>query len=443
MDNKTQQSAQVQADEQGIPVIYRKVLQKCINCGKCKPRCSSLSMANMTLFDIALNMQQACEAALQVEVSADEVVAAGEAPTGQTPLQAPAEFPANQEQTQALFQEIASREGLIQAVRGCFFCKECIQTCDAHIDVCSLIYQSRELFNKANIIDRSAYASVQVDNEWHIFSAYKAVYGITYSDLERHIQSEDKEPEHDCEVAFFPGCSLAAYSPELTRAVFADIDSIKKATLIDACCGSPLKSAGFLQRAANLEQKIIDELISSGAKEVVCPCPGCANMFNAAFAARGMKDYKAISLAKFLLDAKREPIELDIPARFFKSCQDRDASCLRETQKLINLKDDKGSICHGCCGAGGAVSAFAPNQQEAKVKEVLEQVKPGQTLISMCPTCTYTQNFQMLNSGKTDIEAKNYLELYYDCHFDWSQVFANLQGMYTGEYAQWVMQVLS
>ncbi len=421
--------------------IFTEVLQRCVGCGKCKPRCSSLSMANMTLFDIALNMQEACDAAYQGQ-------GACEAARQEQDLAVEADASSTQEtalQNQKLAEEIQSRQGLVQAVRGCFFCKECVKACEAHIDVCSLIYKSRELFNKANVIERSAYASVQVDNEWHIFSAYKAVYGITYSDLERHIETEGKQAERDFEVAFFPGCSLAAYSPELTRKVFDDINSIKKATLIDKCCGSPLKSAGFLDRAVNLEQRIIDELVSSGAKEVICPCPGCANMFNAAFAARKMADYRAISLAKFLLDAGREPIELEMPARFFKPCQDRDGSCLREAKKLINLQDDKGSICYGCCGAGGAVSAFAPNQQAAKVEEVLGQVGAGEMLISMCPTCTYTQNFQILNNGEHHgrIEAKNYLELYYDCHFDWPQVFANLQGMYTGEYAQWVVQVLS
>ena len=44
------------------------------------------------------------------------------------------------------------------------------------------------------------------------------------ADLQRHKAYEGHDAETDCDVAFFPGCSLAAYAPDLTREIFAALD---------------------------------------------------------------------------------------------------------------------------------------------------------------------------------------------------------------------------
>ena len=202
----------------------------CTQCGHCTGACTSLTKAGMSLGDIAKAMLDAERASSTTE-----------------------ELAAN----------IAANAALVQAVRGCFFCTSCKNTCFAHNDVCDLIYHARVDFQNLGLIERSAWSSVLVDEEWDIFKAYRAIYGIGYGDLQRHKAYEGHDAETDCDVAFFPGCSLAAYAPDLTREIFDAMDGYDgKVTMIDSCCGSSLKSAGFFDRAEALCDRNAEEIES-------------------------------------------------------------------------------------------------------------------------------------------------------------------------------------
>lgn len=42
-----------------------------------------------------------------------------------------------------------------------------------------------------------------------------------------------------------------------------------------------------------------------------------------------------------------------------------------------------------------------------------------------------------------DVQNKHYAELMFRNQFDWPKVFAQLQGMYEGEYGPWLNQVFA
>ncbi len=390
---------------------YWKLLGQCAECGKCTQTCPSLKNSGMSMGQIAEGL-----------IAAD---AASSNP-------------------QELVQNIIGNAPLYQAVRGCFLCTSCQAVCFADNDISELIYAARKDFQELGLIPRDAWSSVQVDQEWDIFTAYRAIYGIGYPDLTRHIVNEYHEAESDCEVAFFPGCSLAAYGPELTREVFATIEQIGgKTTLIDECCGSPLRSAGFFDRAIALNDRIVDEIAASGAKTVVFACPGCRNSVKAALAARGL-DVEAVNLASYLADHGFKPSKRVDPGSISlaRSCQDHDGTYLDGIRKLFGLTGSDPTVFTGCCGAGGAVSAFDPNKQSSQVHRKLDQVAEGQTLVSACPTCTYTYAFDLMSAPRP-IENKNYLELLFENQFDWNTVFYQLGAMWSGEYGPWLAQVFA
>ena len=391
---------------------YREFMGQCTQCGHCTPACESLVAANMTLGEIAKAMLEAERGASSREEMA---------------------------------QRIAQNPRLVQAVRGCLFCKSCKNTCFAHNDVCDLIYHARVDFQDLGLIPRDAWSSVMVDQEWDIFTAYRAIHGIGYSDLVKHVESDYRDkPETDCEVAFFPGCSLAAYGPELTREIFDTVQELGgKTTMIDHCCGSPLKSAGFFDRAEALCDLIADELKTSGAKQVVCVCPGCANAMKATLAQREL-EINVVSLSGFLLrhgfESKRQLP--DAPICLSKSCQDRDGSYLLETCEVLGVSPDAPSIFHGCCGAGGAVSAFDPNRQAAQADSKMSFASDGSLVVSMCPTCTYTYAYRLMSAPR-DITNKHYTELLFESQFDWNMVFYQLGSMWSGEYGPWLAEVFA
>ena len=390
---------------------YWKFAGQCTQCGHCTPACDSLTTANMTLGEIA----KALLAAERESSSEDE-----------------------------LRRKIARNAQLVQAVRGCFFCTSCKNTCFAHNDVCDLIYHARVDFQKLGLIPREAWSSVLVDEEWDIFTAYRAIHGIGYYDLTRHVDTDYDDADTDFDVAFFPGCSLAAYAPMLTREIFDTVEELGgKTTMIDSCCGSSLKSAGFFDRAEALCDRNVEELVASGAKELVCVCPGCANDMKKALERAGV-DAKITLLASFLSEHGFEPThELpEGPMCISKSCQDRDGTYLEETCKVLGIDPGTPSIFHGCCGAGGAVSAFDPDRQAHQADSKLSFAPDGATVVTMCPTCTYTYAYRLMSAPR-DITNKHYTELLFDSQFDWDVVFYQLGSMWSGEYGQWLAEVFA
>lgn len=390
---------------------YWKFAGQCTQCGHCTPACESLEAAGMTLGEIA-------KAMLEAERGA--------------------------ETREDVARNIAMNPRLVQAVRGCFFCTSCKNTCFAHNDVCDLIYHARIDFQNLGLISRDAWSSVLVDEEWDIFTAYRAIHGIGYTDLTRHVETEDHGAATDCDVAFFPGCSLAAYGPELTREVFETVDGFcEKATMIDRCCGSSLKSAGFYARAEALCERNVDEIVQSGAKRLVCVCPGCANDMRAALARKGV-NVEVVSLASYLLENGFKPKHAlpEAPICLSKSCQDRDGSYLRETCELLGVPEDAPAIFHGCCGAGGGVSAFDPDRQAAQADSKMSFAQDGSLVVTMCPTCTYTYAYRLMSAPR-NLQNKHYTELLFDSQFDWNVVFYQLGSMWSGEYGPWLAQVFA
>ena len=432
---------------------YWKFLGGCTQCGHCKQSCASLLSANMTLGNVAealLNAQNEAEEASDLAIN------------------------------------IIVNESLVQAVRGCFFCTSCKNTCFAHNDVCSLIYAARTDFQNLGLIDRAAWSSVLVDQEWDIFKAYRAIHGIYFNDLVRHISTEATLAQTDCKVAFFPGCSMAAYAPALTREIFAELEALGgKTTLIDHCCGSPLKSAGFYSRAEALCEKIAQEIYASGASVVVCVCPGCANAMRAVL----NENVKVECLTKFLSSRGFKP-KKPLPENLCisKSCQDRTGTYLDELVDVLGIENwhyesqdscaqienscaTRGAtcesceadtadapqensralqnpsksvpvICGGCCGAGGAVGPFQPSRVSAQTNAKLNMAPKGSCVVTLCPTCTYTYASTLLSEPR-NIENKHYAELLFENSFDWELVFAQLNSMWSGEYGAWLAEVFA
>ena len=390
---------------------YWKFAGQCAQCGHCTKACDSLTEAGMTLGEIA-------KALIDHDREAKDA--------------------------DDLRMRIAMDGPLTQAVRGCFFCTSCKNTCFAHNDVCDLIYNARVDFQNLGLIPRQDWSSVLVDEEWDIFKAYRAIHGIGYTDLTRHVATEDHEAETGFDVMFFPGCSLAAYGDALTREIFETFEELGvKATMLDSCCGSSLRSAGFFDRAEVLCDRNVEEIIQSGAKQLVCVCPGCANDMGKAVKRAGV-EIEVLSLAKFLLDHGFEP-KHPVPTGqlcISKSCQDRDGSYLADTCKLLGVDASVPTIFHGCCGAGGAVSAFQPDRQAQQADSKLSFASDGATVVTMCPTCTYTYAYRLMNAPR-DITNKHYTELLFDSQFDWDMVFYQLNSMWYGEYGAWLAEVFA
>jgi len=391
--------------------VFQEFIGHCNQCGKCTNVCPSLTSANMTLGDIAKTLNCAI-----TEAEGDSELSA----------------------------LIVENHQLIQSVRGCFLCRSCQKACVAKNDVGNLIYSARAVFQNAGLIPREAWSSVEVDREWNIFSAYRAIYNIDFQELICHHESGENHKDEPCEIAFFPGCTMAAYAPELTREIFQTIEELGgKTTFIDGCCGSPLKSAGFFQRAETLCDQIALEIARSGASQVLCVCPGCMNDLVASFKRNNLA-IEAKTLSAFLLErgfTSSRGIEEGTWC-FSKSCQDREDAYLKETRALLKASLNTPLLLNGCCGAGGAVSAFDFHQHEQQIARKLSAVQEGAIVVSLCPTCAYTFASYLRNHPQL-VANKHYAELLFENQFDWDKVFDQLTGMWRGEYGPWLAEVFA
>ena len=407
------------------------------------------------------------------------------------------------------------------AVRRCFMCGYCTLKCPTNVDARGMFTALRELFSLGGVVDDSGFTMTQVDKEWHCFSAYRAVYGIWYVDLP---QIEDA-PALGADTLFSPGCPLTSYSSDLTRQAFAWLqENAGPVVFTDACCGSPLKTAGYGDRADSYKKSLVERMVAAGIHRVVCVCPGCAEELASAASAQGAA-LEMVALPQLLADAgvrvsadrarelvaqaaaeareasgatgageaaaadmlshagetageQPEVVEaVDVNAVAsvggtasktadetadtvriapFDSCHDREGVFGGPLRTLLQAQDVQvvEMLHHGanalCCGGAGAVSLVDPAIKDQRIDYLFkgEAAQTGaELLVSNCPTCTYTA----AQKRRADIKAGcavsqaapcNYLELIFPGRFDWNQVFDQLEGMWSGQYAAWVRSVL-
>ena len=386
-----------------------------------------------------------CEVLQQPGLDVGTVEAAYDGLMALTPEERPAA-------TLALVQE---RPELYHALRRCCFCGYCTASCAHHVLAPERMRAWRALFREAGLMPTEKL--VMVDEEWHIFSAYRAIYGIGYPEFTSLAQAAEHGPGL-ADTLFFPGCSLVSYAPEVVRKTGAWLTEAGFAwALSDDCCGSPLMSAGLFDRAAALRQRVLDQMLAAGITRLVTVCLGCGEEF--AELLDGV--IEVVPLPELML---RRAAELEAEGRapgftpapvasfaVFDSCHDRaegrHGRAIRGLLERYAPDAERREIDHRmkgtlCCGAGGAVASYDADVTQRRVERVIDEALKtrAQTLVTMCPTCTYTIAQALLAAPDTPLRSRHYLELLLDEEIDWARVFNELGAMWTGEYAAWLTQ---
>jgi Fe-S oxidoreductase len=419
---------------------------------------------------------------------------------------------------------------LYHALRQCCFCGHCTATCAVHMAAPARMREWRELFTQAGLMPIDDSKIVMVDNEWHIFSAYRAIYGIAYPEFQQlpelaaaagesgaagaagadttaaggagstdgantaateeavgegeaseaagesgaaeadtAAKSEAVEASAEATAAtavdtlFFPGCSLISYAPELVRRIGQWLDGAGiRWALSDECCGSPLMSAGLFERSAALRHKVLEQIRAAGIKRVLTVCPGCGEEL-----AEVMGEEVDIVPLPELMCAYLAENDVAAPCAeagdqaiirssftFFDSCHDRfdlrHGTAVRRLLELCFPQAPQLECAHHgrdtlCCGAGGAVAPYDPDISARRVWRVVDEARAtgASTLVSTCPTCTYTIAQALLTAPQTraaGLASHNYLELVFGQAIDWTLVFGQLEAMWSGEYGPWLAE---
>lgn len=397
----------------------------CVHCKKCTLRCEVLELPELDIGAVEADFKRIVELAVE-------------------------------ERSAATLRLVQKHPDLYQALRRCCFCGYCTAACATHMTAPARMREWRELFTAAGLMPVDDSRLVMVDNEWHIFSAYRAIYGVAYPEFFQLEQAAAGEVSVD--TLFFPGCSLTSYAPELMQRVgqWLNADGCRWA-MSSACCGSPLMSAGLFERSHALRSELLRHIRTAGITRVLTVCPGCGEEL-----AEVMGDeVDIVPLPELLLERLDQGAEL--PAQnnaqnsrhaltFFDSCHDRFdtrhgtavrsllARCLPESLQVEIEHRGKNTL---CCGAGGAVAAYDPDITQRRVWRIIDEARAtgANTLVTTCPTCTYTIGQALLGvESRRGIASHNYLELIFDQTIDWPVVFSQLETMWSGEYGPWLSE---
>jgi fumarate reductase (CoM/CoB) subunit B len=310
-------------------------------------------------------------------------------------------------------------DDMVAMVQRCALCGHCGQDCLVNLEPPDLIRAARQLLIQKGRINPNDYDVMLVDREWNFFSIYRDTYDIRFDDL--------FTPR--AEALFFPGCTLACYSPELTRAAYGWLKgSGLEVGFSDLCCGKPLDSIGLMTEADRYLDRLCQQLEDSGARQVITACPNCEAHLRAYL--------PKVEIQSLYLVMVQAGIRLEGETRltFHDSCPDRrDGKNPAYVRQLLAGHPQVEMASHGantiCCGSGGIVSMIDPDLCTTRAQQrMAEYAESGaETCITACMACAHRLG-RISGPG----QVRHCLETVFGIRVDYEQVEGKAQAMWEG-----------
>ena len=341
------------------------------------------------------------------------------------------------------------------AIQRCSLCGRCGKDCLVNLDPGHMMKAAREVLIRGGRIAAEAYDVMLVDRDWNFFTIYRETYDIRYDDLiarseiarSKIARSKDRG---QCDPAlnaaapypalFFPGCSLAAYSPELTRAAFTWLEGRGyRLGFSDLCCGTPLDNIGLSDEADRHLDTLRRQIASTGAKTLITACPNCEAMLK-----RHLPGVAILSIYALMLEAGIRVSGTET-LTIHDSCPDRaNHERAQAVRALLAGHPQVEMASHGentiCCGSGGIVSMIDPDLCSAHAQRRLEEFSASgaDTCMTSCMSCSHR-----LARAAQPGQVRHCLEMVFDIQVDYAQIERNTRLMWEGIQGELNIQRLS
>ena len=280
--------------------------------------------------------------------------------------------------------QIASRGVSATEAFSCALCGACEAVCPVQLSPQSLFAAGRRQANSDGDISMGEYAYLRPDRTYNLMRVYRDYYGIDYGDIELTGTAAS---------CFFPGCTLMTYAPELTRSVYAKLQSACGcAGLIGDCCGKPLSLLGLPAEKDRAAERLREKLQRHKIRDVVLACPGCYYELREQLAAANIR---VRTVYEALAGIAGGPVKQGIYT-VHDSCPDRVEGIFGRQVRAwlqsrnLSLVEMEHHRKHSlCCGSGGMLSRFRPDMTERMVsRRVGEAAAAGaETIVSYCLSC--------------------------------------------------------
>lgn len=329
--------------------------------------------------------------------------------------------------------DIAERKPSIEEAYSCSLCGLCEVVCPASLSLKDLFAAARVNAVAGGRIDINEYRYMFPDRSCNVMSLYREINRIHYNDLCR---------EQESSVAFFPGCTMLTYNPELTRTLFHCLKTeFKDITLITDCCGLPLFQLGVPERGSNYIRSVKTRLDMLKIKKLIIACPNCYYQLPLVLKDTHIKlmtVYEALNTLQLSMGGSKNDRKQTVAVH--DSCPDRhDGIFAGQARKaLLNKGFHLVEMEHHhqtaiCCGSGGQATHFRPDLAEELVKDRLAEFNNSgaQILASYCLSC-------VLNFAKMPGERKiqHVLNLLLDLEQDFDGLKAKAKKMFEGPHGE-------
>ena len=213
----------------------------------------------------------------------------------------------------------------------------------------------------------------------------------------------DKEKKQRGRVAFFPGCAVDNFQPDIGSATVGVLEALGYEVVLPeglACCGRPVLSFGDRSAAEELACRNHDVLASLDVDAVVTSCASCGLTFKkdypALLAPSGRKPIRVLDIHEFLAgktgDLDLQPVPEKVT--WHDPCHLGRGQGLAKTGRevllavpgieLVEMKNPD-----RCCGFGGVMrvshSSLSSAIGEAKAKDIAGT--HADVVIAGCPGC--------------------------------------------------------
>jgi Fe-S oxidoreductase len=282
-------------------------------------------------------------------------------------------------------------------LNSCNLCGVCDAVCPAGVETCRAMYESRRIMGETGHIPPAFHDFWIEDLRFTMSDAAHAVIG--------------PEGGGSADILFFPGCQLAASSPDVVRGAFEHIRSVNpRSALMLSCCGVPAEWAEEAELLESVIAKYREAWRELGEPLTLFACSSCRDSF-----ARRVPEAKGTSLYEWLL-ANGDGLAANGArgggsAYVFDPCAAIGDEALRLAVRslagLAGVEVENGgaeSADAACCGFGGHIYPANPGLTERIVRERVSR--------SASPYITYCANCRdlFLYTGK---DCRHILDIYF------------------------------
>ncbi len=189
-----------------------------------------------------------------------------------------------------------------------------------------------------------------------------------------------------CEIAFWPGCSLAGTSPRLVKKILSLLKSgFGKIGLVLDCCFDPLFHQGDFEAVKAASEQIKERLKRYGIKRLILGCTNCRKIFSL---------YNPEIETVHILEVLEDKVNPNPSLRFGEIYLHHPCPSFRfdeVKQRASSLISDMTSISHqstkpNCCGLGGGSHALSESLSKSFTHRVIEDAK-GKPIVTYCMGC--------------------------------------------------------